>query len=319
MESRGASRQGAIMCAVLRRQELFMVQAGEAFALVVRDFGVERLPDRQPERVTPLGVTAGLDLRYFHNWLEAGDMLLLADPRITNLPGEATKKALVDSTVEESLPKLKQIIGSDSARLLLLEFVDEALVDAPAAAQAPAATVATAAVVAPSAAVTPQRHVQRSRPGTAGASEPTPKVVAPQPTMPSRDDVSDSARRASSRAVLGLSLFTGWLADLMRRLRPPRDRAPGPQQEGWLLPALIAVIIPIFVAVIVSSVYVQRGRVQRISELKREMNEAVGLAAQSTDDGERRQLYNKVLVLAAEGICCGLMTQMCNFSARGRW
>ena len=37
-----ATRQGAIMCAVLREQELFMVQSGEAFALIARDFGVER-------------------------------------------------------------------------------------------------------------------------------------------------------------------------------------------------------------------------------------------------------------------------------------
>src|SRR5690606_38288682 len=66
----GPTREGAITCAVLREQELFVVQAGEAFALIGRNFGMERLPPQQPERITPLGRSAGLDLRYFHNWLE---------------------------------------------------------------------------------------------------------------------------------------------------------------------------------------------------------------------------------------------------------
>ena len=70
MRSKKAAREGALTCAVLRKQELFVVQAGESFALIGRNFGVERLPAELATGATPLGRTAGLNLRYFHNaWL----------------------------------------------------------------------------------------------------------------------------------------------------------------------------------------------------------------------------------------------------------
>ena|GEM_PF-1822560 len=322
MSKEKPARQGAVMCAVLRGQELFMVQAGEAFALIARDFGVERLPDKTPQRVTPLGLTAGLDLRYFHNWLEPDDMLLLADPRLANLPGNAVKDALVDSTVEESLPLLQQIIGNDTGRLLLVEFVDEAPVDIPgmvvpvaAAASvandagtslpsgAPAAAVAAGAVAAAGAA---SRQVPRRsiRPADDRHAEPAPAAARPRRELPSGTEVSDNARRASSRLALGLAAITAWLAEMMARLRPgsgePAGDATVDEGASWVVPAAIAILIPIIVAVIVTGVYVQRGRVQRMSQIKREMNQAIGLAQQTEDDLLQRQYYQEVLVLAAE-------------------
>ena len=52
-------------------------------------------------------------------------MLLLADPRITHLPTHALSPALVDTELELGLEELKDAIGSDSGRLLLVEFTDE--------------------------------------------------------------------------------------------------------------------------------------------------------------------------------------------------
>lgn len=292
ISGKGALREGALVCAVMRGQELFMVQTGEAFALIARNFGVERLPAGEPDRMTPLGRTAGLDLRYFHNWLEPGDMLLLADPRLTNLPAEAVKRALVDSTVEEALPQLRQMIGQETARLLLVEFIDEAPPDLP-----------DVMVAAPTAA--PRRDIrpagQKDNPPPAQNKR---KSSPPQVVLPSAEEVQDTARQATSRAAIGAGVATGWLADLMGRLRPPREaqtRSNGRgSDDGWALPALIAVLIPIIVAVIVTSVFVQRGRVQRMSEIKRDMNEAIGLAAQTDDALAQRTYYNEVLLLAAE-------------------
>jgi hypothetical protein len=315
MNSRGASRLGAVTCAVLRRQELFVVQAGEAFALIARNFGVERIPDKEPERLVPLGLTAGTDLRYFHNWLEAGDMLLLADPSLANIPNEMAQSVLVDSTVEESLPVLKQIVGQRTARMLLMEFVDDApyvvdipdVVGVPATGQAQSVSGNKARVVGGAAVAAAagsnrsvrQRDVRAARPEPASA--PQPRVASPQTSLPSREEVSATARQASSRAVLGLSFLTGWVADLMGRLRPARDHeASQAGAAGWAVPTLIAILIPVFVGIIVTSVYVQRGRVQRMSEIKRDMGLAIGLAEQSSDESEQRRLYNQVLVLAAE-------------------
>jgi len=327
MNSRGGSRLGAVSCAVLRRQELFVVQAGEAFALIARNFGVERIPDKKPDRLVPLGLTAGIDLRYFHNWLEPGDMLLLADPGLTNIPNEMAQSVLVDSTVEESLPVLIQIVGQRTARMLLLEFVEEApYVVGASDIVGGAAAVAVVAEIAPepetggrgraaggaAAAATivtaktatsagSSRSIRQRDERPEPAPAPQPKDASRQVILPSREEVSTSARKASSRAVLGLSFFTAWLAELMGRLRPARhheDDETG--AAGWAAPMLIAILIPVFVGIIVTSVYVQRGRVQRMSEIKRDMGLAIGLAEQSEDEGEQRRLFNQVLVLAAE-------------------
>ncbi|MCA9973739.1 MAG: hypothetical protein KC425_26175, partial [Anaerolineales bacterium] len=91
----GAAREGAITCAVLRHGELFLLQAGESLALLGHNFGIERLPARAPDRITPLGRTAGLDIRYYHQRLQTGDMLLLADPRISHLPTDSFSDAPV--------------------------------------------------------------------------------------------------------------------------------------------------------------------------------------------------------------------------------
>ena len=120
-----ASREGALICAVLRQNELFMAQIGESFGVLGHDFGVEKLPASPPERITPLGRTAGLDIRYYHNWLEPGDTLLLADPRIAHLPADAFSTALVDNTVQEGLQHLYNILRADTARLMLIGFTDE--------------------------------------------------------------------------------------------------------------------------------------------------------------------------------------------------
>ncbi|MEW5989207.1 MAG: hypothetical protein AB1791_21490, partial [Chloroflexota bacterium] len=122
-----AKQEGAITCAVMRGLELFTAQAGEATALLGHNFGVERLPPQQPERLTPLGRTAGLDLRLYHHHLQAGDTLLLADPGLARLPAHTLSPALVDCPVEEGTERLVKLVGGDSARLLLVEFTDEAL------------------------------------------------------------------------------------------------------------------------------------------------------------------------------------------------
>ena len=105
----GTPREGALTCAVLRGEELFVVQAGESFALLGHNFGIERLPPEPPAKVTPVGQTAGLDLRYTHNWLQPGDMLLLADPRLAHLPTSAFEPALIDVDVEDGLAELVEI------------------------------------------------------------------------------------------------------------------------------------------------------------------------------------------------------------------
>lgn len=300
----GVAREGAITCAVLRGQELFVVQAGEALALIGHNFGLERLPPQEPDRITAMGRTAGLDLRYYHNWLEPGDMLLLADPRVSHLPAESLQSVLVDSTVEDSIPLLAQILEDDTARLLLVEFIDETPVGIPETVT-PLASGSRDAQGSDRVLSPPARQPRRAGHNADPAPDKErrgPPVSMPDVDLPSVADFEHSARQATSRTALGLSRLTGWLADLMRRLRPGNgeDRSEESEAVGWALPTLLAVAIPLIVALIVGSVYVQRGRVTRVSEIRSQMQQAIGLAEQAGTEAEAREQYVRALNLAVE-------------------
>lgn len=303
MSRTGPTREGAVTCAVLRGEELYVVQTGEALALIGRNFGVERLPAGETVQKTPVGRTAGLELHYFHNWLEPGDMLLLVDPRLAHLPGEQVKPVLVDSTVEDGIPQLTSIIGKESGRLMLIEFTDEPPLDLPET------TVSRPEPAAPSPSPSPRTlpppTQQPLREGV--RSEQTPagerkrRLRMPEVDLPSPEQVEDTARRATSQTARGLSRATGWLAELVDHLRPQQaDGEAEAQPGGWALPALLAVIIPLLVAVIVGGVYVQRGRVTRASELRQEMQQLLAQAETAPTEGEARAAYNEVLALAQE-------------------
>lgn len=294
------NRLGAVSCAVLRGGELFVVQAGESLVLLGHNFGVERLPPHTPDRVTPLGQTAGLDMRYFHQRLQTGDMMLLADPRISHLPSQTLQPALVDTTVELGLAELKAAIGTDSARVLLIEFTDEAPASLPEAVQRP--RKGDSVLNAP-----PKPLPQRE-------SSAAPQVDAaqrrPQPERPFRnfinravpqnpEDLETTARRATAGAAMGLSRATGGLAAVLQRIRPAPAADEPP--NAWVMPALIAVFIPLLVAVVVVGVYLQRGQVREFSAIRQDIIQTLTLAEEAGDQKEvARQHYQEALVLVAE-------------------
>lgn len=284
----GQAREGALTCAALHGQELFIIQAGEALALIGRNFGLERLPAKMPDRPTPLGRTVGLDMRYFHNWLEVGDSLLLSDPRLNDLAEDVLKPALVKSHVEESLPRLAQIIGRASGRLLLVEFSDEAPTDLPDNVMAtPAGRVVTPRPV-------PAPLIQMPE----SATRPAAPQEVPPANRPRQTTSRQGPRPATAQAAMGLGRATGWLADLLARVRPPRRESDDP--PNLLIPTLIALLVPLLVAIVVTGVYLQRGRMVRMSQIESEMQQSLGLAEQSGDESQARNYYVHVLQLAAE-------------------
>jgi hypothetical protein len=309
LEGGGVEREGAITCAVQRNNELFIVQVGESLALIGRNFGVERMPSHQPDHVTPLGQSAGIDFRYYHQRLDPGDMLLLVDPRLSHLPSHALAPALVDTELELGLEELREAVNTATGRLLLVEFTDEPL--------GPAAIT-----IKP-----PQKRGRISLPFGLGVRAAKENVTIP--AQPVRDtggskgmleeddfddvyfeddeygygDLSDSveitARQAASSSAAGLSRATGWTADAMSRIRPtPEEGRDGPH---WAIPTLLAIIIPVLVALVVSSVYMQRGRVQQVAQIRQEMSQDLAAAQEMAGDPDvARVHYERIIALAAE-------------------
>jgi hypothetical protein len=308
LTSKEPVREGGLTCAVLRQEELFTLQAGESLALLGHNFGIERLPPRSPDHLTPLGRTSGLDIRYAHHRLLSGDLLLLADPRLSHLPTDEFSEALVDTDIESGLDSLIDIVSDESARLLMIEFNDGSLLDLPDIVQprprdgqmvAPTPQPRRNPEAIPAPAPTAER---RPQPVRAGQPAPTRDNIRSLPAL-DREQVEQTARRAGSRAALGLSTFTAWLVDLLSRLRPPRTAVSLEDEEpiNWTWPVLFAILIPVLIAVIVSGVYLQRGRVQRLSEIQVEMSQLISLADQAGGDAiQVRQYYLEALTLAVE-------------------
>ncbi len=295
--------EGALSCAVLHGDELYTLQVGEGLAFLGHNFGVERLPVQRPQHQTPLGRSAGIDIRFAYHRLQSGDMLLLADPRLAHLTGETLAPALVDNEIESGLEALVNIVGQDSARLLLVEFTDElpstlpftfqhskkpAVKSAPA--KKAASPAATPVVAAPAA--QPVREARAAPPLAApvngdGAAEPD--LVA---------GVETSARRAMSTSARGLSRGILWVTELIDRLRPARAEEPA---IHWAIPATIAVLIPVIIAAVITSVYIQRGTVNELTSLKQQMVEQISLAEAAAGDLAVAQThYNTVLELAVQ-------------------
>ncbi len=294
------TREGALTCAVLHGDELYTLQVGEGLAFLGHNFGVERLPAQLPKHLTPLGRTAGIDIRFAYHRLQSGDMMLLADPRLAYLTGATLAPVLVDTEIESGVDALAEAVAGDTARLLLVEFADELPSTLPVTYQhsrkppvAPRA--AAAAVVAPAATSQAAPHA-------------TPRVVGPRREASSLPELAESpadsaaaletnARRVASSSARGLSRFTAWLADLLGRLRGQ----PGEVSVNWTLPALAALVIPVTVAAIFTSVYLQRGTNTEVAAIKDQMvTEMLRADEAGGDVAVARGHYETTLALAGE-------------------
>ena len=305
METR-ARHEGALTCAVLHRGELYSIQVGEGLAFLGHNFGVERVPVQSQESLTPLGRSAGIDVRFAFHQLQNGDMMLLTDPRLAHLSSEALAAVLVDTEIESGLESLLGVVGNDTARLLLVEFADELPSTLPltfqhsrAPAKKPARTTQAASsgtsTKIPPSTTGPVRE-GASSPGSAHANPVSPAAAASltEGGMPA---VETTARRVASNSARGLSRFTAWLAELLGRLQGTKNAEPA---FHWAVPAAISMIVPIVVAAVVTSVFVQRGNVETLSNVKQQMMEELLAAETLPDDPAQAQIhYRAVLALAA--------------------
>lgn len=311
------TRTGALVCAVLRAGELYTAQVGEGLSFISHSFGLERLPSPRPAALTPLGVTAGLDIRYYHHWLQEGDGLLLADPRLDFLPTASLAPALAQTTPEERPAALVSALHKHSARLLLVAFQAAArpprLADEPTLLPQPLPTPTRRPVRSDEVqldAIRAQRRRQVA--GRLQAAAPTSATPTENPWDESEEPATTDAplarrlggqaRHGAAQAVGGLSRFTGWLARLLARLKTPEPEATPPTGER-VVATLLAILIPVVVALIFSGVYFQRSEVSRLSELRIAARVAYdnGQAAEATQ-ADARPYYEETLRLAAEAL-----------------
>lgn len=278
-------QQGGITCAVLREEEVFLAQVGQALAFIGHQGRLERLPPRQQRHTTPLGVGYGLDTGFYHSWVHPGDVLLLAEPGFGEHADEEVGAAIIHTGVTAGIDGLAQVATADQdARLMLVEFAAGAERATPRAAGVPGVQVA---------ALEPEPPVSRT-PGR------EPRAAARRFV---EIDVEGGARRVAAGTVSALSRLTGGVGRMLERLfegrvvegqAVKRDQGPPAAALG-----LLAVVIPIVVALIVVAVYSQRGRAAQFQDLLVQLDQESRRAQDASDDrASVRARWDRVLVLS---------------------
>ena len=185
------------------------------------------------------------------------------------------------------------VVAGDSARVMLVEFADELPSTLPLTFQhskqpAPKPATTKAQLKPASGKAIPVREA------TTGTTTP---VVQEEPS-PSFDTtaVETSARRAASSSARGLSRFIAWIAAVLEQLLGRRSDEPS---IHWAIPTTVALIIPLIVGSVVTSVYIQRDTVNQLSQIKQQMMDELATAESFRDDAAAAQSHYLTVVSLA--------------------
>ncbi len=300
----GVEKQhGGITCAVLREEEVFVAQAGPSLGFLAHQGQLVRLPPRPPSNESPLGYSYGADTRFYHSWVQPGDVLLMADPSFERHTDQVIESAVIYKGVSAGLDNLAAIMGADkNARLLLIEFSAERI-------SAPAPSVGVPAGTEAVRAIRPEGAPPKPRSGE-GAGESTlsaGEAAGAEPHSAPKIDLARGLRRGVSGAALAVGRAVGGVGQMLGRLfsegaaegqAVKKDRGPSP-----IALAALAILIPVLVGLIVIAVYMQKGRAEQFVALLVEMEQESQLAQSAADDSSTARLHwERVIELSDEGL-----------------
>ncbi len=311
-------RRGGLACAVLRDDNLYLAHIGPAQALLlhgeqVLSFPAESRDKLHPARRSaldtgteaapeglPLGVSSGLDIHFSHHYLSADDRLLLTGQSWSqSLPEEAFSAALSQGGgVEDTMLALEGEAGTHAFSALIIEFTSQ-IASAPATGQD---------LVLPM----PER----------------PRRGLPAVALPGQGaGPGGTGRREAMHRLRGVLTEAGWLDRARQTLKqgaatlsdgaravlaqmlpepepaPPRRRRRGGRstRENMPLMASIAIAIPLLVAFLVVTFYLQRGEGARREGLVNKAREAIQVARQASDEDARAR-WDAALQAAQEAL-----------------
>lgn len=268
-------RTASAACLVLRGSDAYAAHVGDVVTLVVQDGDCQAFPET-PER---LGVRRGVELAFYHAPLEAGKTFLLASGGLTRLRHPADLGAWV---------KTKGPLGAVAA----------------------AATPARADLLALSIEVSGEREEAapsvRERLAGAEGKKASPQAQAARPRAAAK-----ALRDAFLAGLAVLLLLLRGAATLVGRLVPPPvarvEEGPEPRVRreprrvgAWAV--LLALAIPLAVALVAGAIYWQRGR-EAEEQFQRLLSEAHALyqtASQTEDRAQARGMYLEALERAGQ-------------------
>lgn len=304
---------GGLSCAVIRQQDLFLLQAGPGWACVLRAKRLRCLP--RGATLAHLGIGPLADVRLHHVLAAAGDTLLLASPALLREAGEdGLVRVLAHEDVGNVMDGLEQWGGNADFTALVVRWERARPTEVSVAREAPAQ--ARPQVPSPVSAP-PAGSYEMRQP----VEEEVPVVedTMPQFTsggrqyLPSRDPrppgkafvtaagrVSQGILRGVGRGLVslwhavaavgaGLGALGKWLiaaiGTTIRNTLPGPDRGGAyrshrrpPPQENRAVSIAVAVAIPILAAALIAVAHVKLAARSRFQGVIRQAEEHIALA-----------------------------------------
>jgi len=301
---------GGLICAVLHGDDLFILQAGSCRACFFHGEHLECFS--YDEDLAPLGMGRLADVRLHHVFVAPGDALLLASPAlIREVSGVGLARVLSRAGMHEVLEGLEQVgAGVDFVALLVRWAVPgESPAEALAARETPRPLFRLRRrPLRPRARPEPAREPgpglkERTDEAQALPVSPRPRREPPRPRPRTRPEparkpgpgLGERMGRAVRSVGRGVAATGAWLAggvgtlfrrmlpgprrEARRRARPlrPRPARPVPSENHTVM-MVIAVGIPVVLAIVVALAYLSFGATSRFQDLINQTEEEITLA-----------------------------------------
>lgn len=284
---------GGLTCVAVRDEELFILQAGPAWACLIHDSDPEVFPREQAMSYLGMGPLA--EVRLYHAFVAAGDTLLLATPTLVQTAGREgiSRVVLPGATLQAVLAGLEQVGAGANFAVLVARWVPS--VQPPAVRQASRF----------------RRLFKRERRGSPdslsgqGGPRPARRSKPEREPGPGLGERVRGGLRVVARGLVGVGpraasigrWFAGAGRRLWQRVLPGRERdahrrvrrpRPIPKENPTVMTA-IAVGIPLLLAVTVALAYSRFGLAEQAGSLvgRAEGEIALAQAAGKTSDDTR--------------------------------
>jgi hypothetical protein len=269
-----------VVAVVLRDDNLYMAQCGAGRMTLVRADQVSRFSSPEAGN-RPLGSSPNPFLRFHHIQVRPGDTLLVT-PFDETLWTEGTLAAISDQTPAQAIDRLQGAASKDLSGLLLR-------------------IMPQGQVAAPLPVASPPRRPQQPR---ARRARPSASLDLPRSRLSVVISQVKTWMAPVGRVIRdGFAWILQALVTLVGRMAPglADSQRPGQFPPGML--AGTAVAVPLIVLVVVSVVYLKRGRGQQYQSYLAQAQQAIDLAKRSQDPAEARTEWSQAmqaLDLAAE-------------------
>lgn len=311
----GVQAFGMLALGVLRDDMLYLAQGGAVHSLVLSASGLADNFDESSK--SGLGAGSTSSIRFYQSALQSGDVVVLcARPSVEwnaeSLAGGAQmtlehlrRRLLAGGSVDPAAVVVRFQTGKGQVHPLRLRPVS-----------APVATPPSQPAAEPVAQSMPSPVIQRPSESAPAAVKPAPSAAAPVKPVPQASKVNreaeaeaanarlaarrmaaDQRRQKMATTYLGWKKFTerlgaGW-RNLLSKVSPTQANQPVSLSAGSML--FIALVVPVLVVVVATTVYFQSGRAEQRQVYYQQAVAYTSQAQAQTDPVLKRNNWVQVL------------------------